>query len=111
MTRSYAEPAPMIALNMTPLIDVLLVLIIMFIITIPPQSHAVKIDLPGPMPPTHLVDPVKNKLVVTKGGVLQWNGAAVSKDELRALLVSTQRMARVPELHLQPEAGARYALV
>ena len=111
MTHSYAEPAPMMEMNMTPLIDVLLVLIIMFIITIPPQSHAVKIDLPGPPPPTQEINPVKNKLVVTQDGALLWNGAAVSKSELSSLLIASKQMARVPELHLQPEAGARYALV
>ena len=107
----YAEPTPMIEMNMTPLIDVLLVLIIMFIITIPLQSHAVKIDLPGPPPVTRDPDPVKNKIVVTEGGAILWNGAAVSKPELGALLGATQQMRPVPELHLQPEAGARYALV
>ena len=61
---------PMLEMNMTPLIDVLLVLIIMFIITIPIQSHAVKLDLPqddpNSVPPP--VDPIKNKIVVTQAG-------------------------------------------
>ncbi len=109
-TVRYAEPTPMLELNMTPLIDFLLVLIIMFIITIPPQSHAVKIDLPNG-PPLRLPDPIKNKIVVTGGGAILWNGAAVSKPELGALLSATQRLVPIPELHLQPEAGARYALV
>ncbi|MDQ3144441.1 MAG: biopolymer transporter ExbD [Pseudomonadota bacterium] len=109
-TIRYAEPTPMLEMNMTPLIDVLLVLIIMFIITVPMQTHAVKIDLPSG-PPRIVPDPVKNRIVVTQGGAILWNGEPVSKPELGALLVTTQRMAPVPELHLQPEAGARYALV
>ena len=107
----HAEPTPMIEMNTTPLIDVMLVLLIMFIITIPMQSHAVKVDLPSGPPPKVIVDSVKNKIVVTQPGAMLWNGAAVSKPELGALLGETQRMRPVPELHLQPEAGARYELV
>ena len=112
MTTRYAEPSPMIEMNMTPLIDVLLVLLIMFIITIPLQSHAVKLDLPGGPPPLVVEpDPVKNKIVVTDGGGILWNGTEVTKTELAALLGATQAMRPIPELHLQPEAGARYELV
>ena len=112
MTVRYAEPNPMIEMNMTPLIDVLLVLLIMFIITIPLQSHAVKLDLPGGPPPLVVEpDPVKNKIVVTDGGGILWNGTEVTKTELAALLGATQAMHPIPELHLQPEAGARYELV
>ena len=108
-----ADPEPMMEMNMTPLIDVLLVLIIMFIITIPIQSHAVKLDLPQNQqnltPPP--VDPIKNKIVVTQAGALLWNGAPVDQGTLRAYLDASQQMNPVPELHLQPEAEARYELV
>ena len=110
MTAVAAEPVPMIEMNTTPLIDVMLVLLVMLIITIPPQSHAVKLDLPvgitRPAP-----DPVKNMLVVTEAGALEWNGERVSKPQLRALLDASAAMDPVPELHLKPDAGARYALV
>ena len=103
---------PMMEINTTPLIDVMLVLLIMFIITIPLQSHAVKLDLPGGPPPLVVEpDPVKNKIVVTDGGGILWNGTEVTKTELAALLGATQAMRPIPELHLQPEAGARYELV
>ena len=59
---------PMVDLNMTPLIDVLLVLIIMFIITIPVQTHAVKVDLPVGTPPPQAVEPTKNTISVTAAG-------------------------------------------
>ena len=105
-----AEPAPMLEMNTTPLIDVMLVLLVMLIITIPPQSHAVKVDLPvGITEPAP--DPVKNVLVVTDGGALAWNGEQVSRRQLRALLGASAAMDPVPELHLKPDAGARYALV
>ena len=105
-----AEPAPMMEMNTTPLIDVMLVLLVMMIITIPPQSHAVKIDLPGPPPLVH-VDRVKNRLVVTEAGATLWNGAVVSERQLVGLLGASAAMDPAPELHFQPEAGARYARV
>jgi len=103
---------PMLDINVTPLIDVLLVLLIMFIITIPVQTHAVKLDLPQdqntPPPP---IMPTKNKVVITAGGQILWNGTPVSPQQLRLYLEATQQMDPIPELHLQPEPQARYELV
>ena len=103
---------PMMDINMTPLIDVMLVLLIMFIITIPIQTHAVKLDLPqdqnSPPPP---IEPTKNKVVVTAAGQILWNGAPVDQNQLRQYLELSQQMNPVPELHLQPEPEARYETV
>ncbi len=111
-TSSNTSGEPMMDINMTPLIDVMLVLLIMFIITIPIQTHAVKLDLPvdsdAPPPP---VDPVKNKVVITAGGQILWNGAPVDQNQLRQYLELSQQMNPIPELHLQPEPEARYELV
>lgn len=104
---------PMLDMNVVPLIDILLVLLIMFIITIPPQTHAVKLDLPQDqtnMPPPPIL-PTKNKVVVTAGNEILWNGTPVSAQQLRLYLDATQQMDPIPELHLQPEPNARYALV
>ncbi len=112
-TTENKEAEPMMEMNTTPLIDVLLVLIIMLIITIPIQTHAVKLDLPqntdqnNPPP----IDPVKNKIVITGAGQTLWNGAPVELTQLRQYLDITQQMNPVPELHLQPEATARYEQV
>ena len=112
-TGNNENAEPMMEMNMTPLIDVLLVLLIMFIITIPPQTHAVKLDLPqnnpNDQPPP--IDPVKNKVVITQPGVVLWNGSPVSLVQLRQYLDVTQQMDPIPELHLQPEPTARYELV
>ena len=112
-TSNNAEGEPMMEINTTPLIDVMLVLIIMLIITIPPQTHAVKLDLPqnnpNDVPPP--IDPIKNKIVVTQAGQILWNGVAVDQVQLRQFLDATQQIDPVPELHLQPEAEARYELV
>ncbi len=112
MAASAAEGEPMMDINTTPLIDVMLVLLIMFIITIPVQTHAVKLDLPqdnGAPPP--LVDPVKNKVVITADSQVTWNGAPIDIIRLRQYLDITQTMNPIPELHLQPDAQARYSLV
>jgi biopolymer transport protein ExbD len=112
-TTNNTEGEPMMEINMTPLIDVMLVLIIMLIITIPIQTHAVKLDLPvnDPNQVAPPIDPVKNKIVVTAAGQILWNGAPLDLVQLRLYLDRTQQMNPVPELHLQPEPDARYELV
>ena len=112
-TTDNTEGEPMLDMNVVPLIDVLLVLLIMFIITIPVQSHAVKLDLPVNQPnqAPPLVDPIKNRLVVTAAGVVLWNGAPVNLTQLRQYLEISQQMNPIPELHLQPEPDAPYGLV
>src|SRR3954468_16308231 len=115
MSASILNPEsaePMMDVNTTPLIDVMLVLLIMIIMTIPVQSHAVKLDLPqnsASNPPP--IDPVKNKIVVTPQGQVLWNGVPVNLTTLRQYLDLTTTMHPVPELHLQPDAQARYELV
>ena len=112
MSAGAAEGEPMMDINTTPLIDVMLVLLIMFIITIPVQTHAVKLDLPqnnnAPPPP---VLPVKNEVEVTPAGQIMWNGSPINLVVLRQYLDQTQAMNPIPELHLRPDARARYEIV
>ncbi len=113
MSTGGAEGEPMMDINTTPLIDVMLVLLIMFIITIPIQTHAVKLDLPvdsqtNTPPP---IDPVKNKIVIEPNGTVLWNGAPVNEVQLRQYLDITQTLTPIPELHLQPHPEARYEVV
>ena len=105
------DTSPMGEINMTPLIDVMLVLLVMFIITIPLQTHAFKLDLPQDCPRCPEVLALKNKIVVTNGGAILWNGTPVAQDELTFNLAAASRMKPQPELHLQPEAEARYEIV
>ena len=112
-TSDNSTGEPMMDINTTPLIDVMLVLLIMFIITIPIQTHAVKLDLPvnsqqNTPPP---IDPVKNKISINAQDQILWNGAPVDPAQLRQYLDTTQQMNPVPELHLQPDATARYEKV
>src|SRR3954447_9134685 len=99
-TSDNSSGEPMLDINVTPLIDVLLVLLIMFIITIPIQTHAVKLDLPvssNPNPPP--IEPLKNTVGVTAQGAITWNGSPISTEQLRQYLEVTQQMNPVPELH------------
>jgi biopolymer transport protein ExbD len=112
-TSDNSSGEPMLDVNVTPLIDVMLVLLIMFIITIPIQTHAVKLDLPVQQanPPPQVIDPIKNVLSINAQDQVLWNGAPVTMQQLRSYLDTTQQMNPVPELHLQPDATARYEVV
>ena len=113
MSGGNDDGEPMMEMNTTPLIDVMLVLLIMFIITIPIATHAVNIPLPvndqnNPPPP---VDPIKNKLIVNVQNELLWNGQPIDQATLQGLLAESLRFTVEPELQFQPEPRARYELV
>ena len=103
---------PMMEMNMTPLIDVLLVLLIVFIMSIPIATHAVAIDLPvpNPNPPPDMVDPIKNKIVLTPANEILWNGTPITDSTLVANLQTSLTFSVEPELQFEPEALASYDL-
>ncbi|SFP88865.1 ExbD/TolR family protein [Sphingomonas rubra] len=112
MSTGGAEGEPMMEMNTTPLIDVMLVLLIMFIITLPVQTHAVKVDLPqnsqnNPNP----VDSQKNKITIDAAGLVAWNGSPVDEVTLRQYLDASAALNPEPELHFQPAPDARYEKV
>jgi len=103
-------PDPVVEMNTTPLIDVMLVLLVMFIITIPVQTHSVKLDLPsGPPPPSPHA--VVNDVDITQAGIVLWNGSPINDAAFRKELRLTQQMNPVPELHLRPDPATRYEVV
>jgi len=112
MSGGSDDGEPMMEMNTTPLIDVMLVLLIMFIITIPVATHAVDIDLPAPTPPTDVPPPKvdKNKVVLTATNQILWNGQALDAGGLRYQLQETLKYPVEPELQFQPEAQASYEL-
>ncbi len=112
MSGGKDDGSPMMEMNTTPLIDVMLVLLIMFIITIPVATHSVNIDLPSAQAPTTPppMDPVKNKLVLTTQNVILWNGSPITEGNLVSLLQATRTMTPEPELQFQPEEYASYLI-
>jgi biopolymer transport protein ExbD len=113
MSGGSDDGSPMMEMNTTPLIDVMLVLLIMLMITIPPVTHMVDIDLPIAQPPTDepLVDPVVNKINIDDQGAITWNGTAVSQQQVADYLKQTKAMATEPELQFQPTPNAPYVIV
>ena len=111
MTSGGNAPAPMMDINTTPLIDVMLVLLIMFIITIPMQTHAVKLDSPTNSPHRATPIPTRNEIQVTGDNRVLWNGTVVDLITLRQYLDQSQTLDPIPELHVRPDANARYDLV
>ncbi|QUT05005.1 biopolymer transporter ExbD [Sphingobium phenoxybenzoativorans] len=112
MSAGSDDGEPMMEMNTTPLIDVMLVLLIMFIITIPIQTHAVKIDLPQSSPPTpDQIDPVKNKVSIDPAGTIAWNGTPIDLLTLRQYLNESLKLPVEPELQFQPDAQTRYVVV
>lgn len=100
---------PLSELNTTPLIDVLLVLLVMFIITIPVATNTLEVALPGETkPPVVQTNPDRNLLVVTQDGGLLWNGSGVSDGQLAQLLADTRAMNPEPQLEYRPDADASY---
>jgi len=108
------EGSPMGEMNTTPLIDVMLVLLIMFIITIPVQTHAVKLDLP---PPTNLPNNIKpdfNQVNIDFLNTIYWNDQEVSLEQLSVYMKQVgaiQPAEAQPELRLRPDQLARYEVV
>jgi biopolymer transport protein ExbD len=97
---------PFSSVNVVPLIDVLLVLLIMFIITIPVMTHSVKIDLPKGVPPPAAVEPQRHELALDAASRLSWDGAPIGEAELPARLAALR--ARDDVLHFRADGATRY---
>lgn len=102
---AHVEPQPLAAINITPLIDVLLVLLIMMILTIPIASHKLPIDLPNG-PPDGAPSEMTHRLDIAASGALSWDGQPIADAKLGALLKPTADQDGV--LHLRTDAEARY---
>lgn len=100
---------PMMDINTTPLIDVMLVLLVMLIITIPIQTHAVKLNMPVGNPPPPTVPPVVIQIDVDFDGTIFWNGETVAgREPLEQRLTSAAATEPQPEIHLRPNKLAQY---
>ena len=112
-TRGRAnDPDVMIDINTTPLIDVMLVLLVMLIITIPIQLHSVNLNLPIGNPPPPLVLPEVVKLDIDDQGRVYWDGEVVpDKATLESKISAAAHQSVQPEVHLRPNKLAKYAVV
>jgi biopolymer transport protein ExbD len=112
--RAGTEPDPevMVDINTTPLVDVLLVLLVMLIITIPIQLHSVNIEMPGTNAPPPQVRPEIVQVDVTPAGQFLWNGQVLANREaLEARLREAAAQPEQPEIHLRPHRSAKYDTV
>jgi len=106
------EPEVMVDINTTPLIDVMLVLLIMLIITIPIQTHAVKLNMPVGTPPPTEVQPQVVTIEVDFDGTMVWNGEVLrDRADLEDHLRGAAAMAVQPEVHLRPNKLVKYESV
>jgi biopolymer transport protein ExbD len=105
------EDEPMMDINMTPLIDVMLVLLIMFIITIPVMTHAVKLDMPRASNAPSQVQPVVINLEIDFDGTVLWNGTPVDIESLEGYFRREAANDPQPELHIRPSKRAKYDVV
>ncbi len=105
------DPEVMVDMNTTPLIDVMLVLLIMLIITIPIQTHAVKLDLPAGNPPPPPAPPEVVTVDVDFDGTILWNDQVVDRQGLDARIATAAAEPVQPELHLRPNKLVTYKYV
>jgi biopolymer transport protein ExbD len=107
-----SSSGPMCDINTTPLIDVLLVLLVTLIITLPIMTHAVKLDLPqNQNPPPVTVQPKVIDLEIDFDGTIVWNGTPVSLEQLDGYFATESKEDPQPEIHLNPDGMAKYGVV
>ena len=112
MNLGGSSAGPMCDINTTPLIDVLLVLLVTLIITLPIQTHAVKLDLPqNQNPPPQTVQPKIIDLDVDFDGTIVWNGTPVTLQQLDGYFATESTEDPQPEIHLSPDGMAKYGVV
>jgi biopolymer transport protein ExbD len=107
--RAVVDDLPVADINTTPLIDVMLVLLVMIIITIPVQLHAVNLHLPVGDPPPSAHKPEVVQIDIAPGGSLAWNGTPLADaSDLKAHLASAAAQPEPPEMHVRPDQAAKY---
>ena len=111
MSTGTADGEVMVEMNTTPLIDVMLVLLVLLIVTLPVQTHAVKLDMPAPntTPPT--IQPETVDLGVDFDGTVTWNGTAVDRSTMDSYFEDAARKNPQPEIHVNANRLAKYDAV
>jgi biopolymer transport protein ExbD len=107
---SSGEPEMMMEINTTPLIDVMLVLLVMLIITIPIQLHSVNLEMPVGTPPVNLVKPEKVQIDIDDKSTVYWQGLPVTAQELDEKMKTMALQQPQPEVHIRPNKASQYAV-
>lgn len=105
------QHGPMVEINVVPLVDVMLVLLVIFIITTPLLTHSVKIDLPKASSTPNLTRPEHIEFGIREDGTLYWNGVPVSQQELAARFSAEAGRQPQPELHIRADRRVQYEMV
>jgi len=112
LLQTLEEPEVMMDINTTPLIDVMLVLLIMLIITIPMQLHSINLDMPTGTPPPAIKKPTIVRIEIDARNVVRWNDKTLAdRAELDALLQQASQQQPQPEVHIKPQGKAKYEAV
>ena len=112
LLQSLDEPEVMMDINTTPLIDVMLVLLIMLIITIPVQLHSINLDMPTGTPPPAIKKPTIVRIEIDARNLVHWNDKTLAdRAELDALLQLASQQQPQPEVHIKPQGKAKYEAV
>src|SRR3954464_8207351 len=109
--KAGSDAAPMAEINMVPLIDVMLVLLVIFIITAPLLTHAVKIDLPKAASHANLTRPEHIALSIDGAGQLFWNGERMERAQLAQRMTAAGKMDPAPELHIRADKTTQYQII
>lgn len=105
------QPAPMADINVTPMVDVMLVLLVIFIITAPLFTHAIKLDLPTAQSAPAPEKPETISLSINGTGAIFWNDAAIEQKELDTKLAAAAKKTPQPELQLRADKATRYEVI
>ena len=108
--RKGADAEVMMDINTTPLIDVMLVLLVMLIITIPIQLHAVNLEMPVGTPPTNEIKPEKVQIDIDEKSTVYWQGLPVTAAELDEKMNLIAQLPQQPEVHIRPNKDCQYAV-
>ena len=104
------EPEAMMEINTTPLIDVMLVLLVMLIITIPVQLHSVTLEMPVGAPPSNNIKPEKIQIDIDEKSTVYWQGLPVTSLELEEKMAVIGKTEPQPEVHIRPNKTSQYAV-
>ena len=104
------DPEIIMDINTTPLIDVMLVLLVMLIITIPIQLHAVNLEMPVGVPPSNLIKPEKVLINIDDKSTVYWQGLPVTAQELEEKMAQLGLLPMQPEVHIHPHKNCQYAV-